>query len=179
MELKTIFDGQLRANTIEVSSAFIHGLFLIFDTASLPLSEGIEIGFALVTDIPVIGRVVEKDVILPAEQFQKSLDSFSVIDIPREYSDAGYEMACAFHSSKDVVDFRVYVVTSEVTLESLNIQLEFIQFQLDLIKQILDLILVGLPAQATTSNLSLTGNPPADTLKISSGTGTLLSLPGL
>lgn len=112
-----IYDGDLSSSTIAISESFVYGSFLIFDTTQLSLDEGIEIGFTLTIEVPVIGRTLEKDVILPSETFAGTLDSFKVIDIPSEYSQSGYRMSCAFHSSRDVSGFRAYVIgDSQCTL---------------------------------------------------------------
>lgn len=105
-----IYDGDLSASSIAISESFTYGNFIIFDTTNLSLDEGIEIGFTLTIEVPVIGRTLEKDVILPSETFAGTLDSFKVIDIPTEYSQSGYSMSCAFHSSKEVTGFRAYVI---------------------------------------------------------------------
>ncbi|MGL5874015.1 MAG: hypothetical protein ACRC2R_16875 [Xenococcaceae cyanobacterium] len=105
-----IYDGNLNASSIAISEYFSYGHFIIFDTVNLSNDEGIEIGFTLTIDVPVIGRTLEKDVILPSETFAGTLDTFRVIDIPSEYSQSGYRMSCAFHSSRDVSGFRAYVI---------------------------------------------------------------------
>lgn len=116
--LQIIYDGNLAPDTIATSEPFNDGLFLLFDPVDLPIDEGIEIGFVLTIKVPVIGRTIEKDVVLPSLEFQGTLDSFKVIEIPREYSDAGYEMECGFHSSREVENFRVYAIKSNCTIES-------------------------------------------------------------
>jgi hypothetical protein len=125
-----IYDDNLSPSAIATSAIFTRGLFLAFDTANLPLDEGIEIGFVLTIKIPVIGRVIEKDIALPSFEFQKVLNSFSVIEIPREYSDSGYQMQCGFHSSESVENFRVYVVYSDATLDTIAEKLKEIEQKL-------------------------------------------------
>jgi hypothetical protein len=113
-----IYDGNLSPNTIAISESFSYGSFIIFDTTQLSSDEGIEIGFTLTIEVPVIGRTLEKDVILPSETFAGTLDSFRVIDIPSEYTSSGYSMSCAFHSSREVIGFRAYVIgDSQCTLK--------------------------------------------------------------
>lgn len=113
-----IYDGNLSPSNIAISESFVYGSFIIFDTTNLSLDEGIEIGFTLTIEVPVIGRTLEKDVILPSETFAGTLDTFRVIDIPAEYSQSGYSMSCAFHSSREVTGFRAYVIgDSQCTLQ--------------------------------------------------------------
>jgi hypothetical protein len=116
--LQIIYDGNLTPDTIATSQPFSFGNFLLFDTVNLPIDEGIEIGFVLTVKVPVIGRTIEKDIVLPSVEFQGTLDSFKAIEIPCEYSDAGYEMECGFHSSVEVSNFRVYAIKSTCTIES-------------------------------------------------------------
>ena len=122
--LQVIYDGSLAFNTIAVSQPFTFGLFLLFDTVDLPIDEGIEIGFVLTIKVPVIGRTIEKDLVLPSLEFIGTLDSFKVIEIPREYSDAGYEMECGFHSAREISNFRAYVLKGACTIEEIGRSVE-------------------------------------------------------
>lgn len=126
-QLKIIYDGSLPSDQILISDTFKNAQFLLFDVPGQPANVGFEIGFVLViyvTSISLLGiTTLEKDVILPAQEFQGTLTSFSVIDIPREYSESGYDLKCSFNSSISLSTFKVYAVTSEVTQESLSTQI--------------------------------------------------------
>jgi hypothetical protein len=130
MNLELIFNGSLIPSEISESIGFKNGQFLVFHTPNLAENEGIEIGFALTVYVPLsIVSTINKDVTLPSFEFIRTLSSFSVIEIPREYSESNYLLQCGFNSSIPVDSFQVYVVTSSVTQESLNQQIVNLQSQ--------------------------------------------------
>lgn len=121
MQLELIYNASLDPAQVSISNVFKNGQFLLFNTPNLPSNQGIEIGFALVVYIPIsLTQTIKKDVALPSFEFVGTLSSFTVIEIPREYSESGYQMYCAFNSSISVNSFQVYAVCSSVTQESLN-----------------------------------------------------------
>jgi hypothetical protein len=125
VSVQTIFNGCLAPNAIQVSQTFTNAQFLAFATPDYDSNEGVFIGFSIFMNIPVgLGgiQVIQKDLVLPAQEFQAALSSFSVIDIPREYSEAGYVLQCAFNSSIPIESFVCYAITSSVTQESISDQ---------------------------------------------------------
>ena len=185
MNLINIFDGSLAPNTVNLSTRFKHGQFLVFE-GNLPLGESYEIGIALNAVIPLIGSTVLKN--WDSTEF---LDTDQMIRIPKEFSESDYEFYVAFGCSFPISNFRCYVITSEVSQESLSAQIEAIQADIDLILQnqttafnLQAAIGVNELAQNTALSILGTGLAPisagvtAGVVPVLTGSQLLLLLPG-
>jgi hypothetical protein len=143
---------------VNLSTRFKHGQFLVFD-GNLPLGEYYEIGIALNAVIPLIGSTVLRN--WDSNEF---LDTDQMISIPKEFSESDYDFYVAFGCSFSIPDFRCYVITSEVTQETLSDDISKIQADLDLV----------LENQTTAFNLqaAIAGNELAQNTALSIlGTG--------
>lgn len=136
--IKVIFDGTVNPATDYISTKFNNARFILLDTPSLPLDQGIDIAFGLRIYLNLIGRTVTKDVILPSDNFVTVYDSFYVIYIPSEYADSNFEMDFTFNFgiNIDSVDLRVYVFTTDATNDLLKDELDQI---LEVINSVRDL----------------------------------------
>lgn len=121
MELRLIYDGAVSASGRNISQTFVGGQFLYFDPQA---GEGIsmEIGVALLIKLPGIGGDL-----LKIWEDRGFLDTNNLIPIPREVSEAGYELYIALGVAADVPSFRAYVIYSTVTQESLSQQITDLQ----------------------------------------------------
>ncbi|PSF30589.1 hypothetical protein C7H19_23700 [Aphanothece hegewaldii CCALA 016] len=120
METSVIFDGTLQPNQVSDSQSFTNGQFLLFDVPGLQQGEGVQIGMSIILKIPIIGKIAEK--ILPMTLIERdlslNLDTNLLFPIPREITESGHEVYCSF-ASTETVQLRAYVITSNVTQESL------------------------------------------------------------
>jgi hypothetical protein len=185
MQLLNIFDASLSPNTENLSTRFKHGQFLVFD-GNLPLGESYEIGIALNAVIPLIGTTVLRN--WDSTEF---LDTDQMISIPKEFSESDYEFYVAFGCASPIPDFRCYVITSEVTQETLADDLIQIQADINLILEnqttafrLQAAIGVNELAQNTALSILGTGLAPisagitAGVVPVLSGSNLLLLLPG-
>jgi uncharacterized coiled-coil protein SlyX len=152
-----IFDNALNPTEIAQSTVFKNGQFLVFTTPNLPQNQGVEIGFSLIVYIPIsIFQTVTKYVVLPSFEFVRQLSSFSIIEIPREYSESGCQMFAAFNSSIAVSQFQCYAITSDVTQESINQEIVNLQAEVtQLQNQVTSLTNLVTELVATNSNDTL------------------------
>jgi hypothetical protein len=129
MQLRNIFDGTLllKPDNGNLTLPFKHGQFLIFD-AGLPLGEEYIIGVAYNMIIPLIGTTAPK-----SWETNEYLKTDEIVRIPREFSESDYEVYVAISPSEEIPNFRCYVITSEVTQETLSDDISQIQADLDLV----------------------------------------------
>jgi hypothetical protein len=185
MNLINIFDGSLAPNTVNLSTRFKHGQFLVFD-GNLPQGESYEIGIALNAVIPLIGSTV-----LKTWSSTEFLDTDEMISIPKEFSESDYEFYVAFGCSFPISNFRCYAITSDVTQETISEDLSQIQADIDLILQnqttafnLQTAIGVNELAQNTALSILGTGLAPltagvsAGVVPVLTGSQLLLLLPG-
>ena len=114
MELRLIYDGPVNATGRNVSETFKGGQFIYFD----PGADALELGVSLLIKLPGIGGDL-----LKLWEDRGFLDSDTLIPIPREVSEAGYDLYLGLGTAADVPSFRAYVVYSTVTQESLSEQI--------------------------------------------------------
>ena len=154
--LEIVYNGSITSDAIFTSNTFQNAQFLLFDCPNLPSDQWVEIGFSLsifVVNISISGILtLQKDVVLPAEEFQGTLTSLSVIDIPREYSESNYQLQCSFNSSINIDSFVVYAVTSSVTQESISSQITDVSSQVTALQTELS----SLQAQVTAMQTQVT-----------------------
>lgn len=132
---RVIFEGVLSPNTYVESQRFTNAQFVFFDISYpfLEENEGIQIGFSLLIEIPVIGKTVTKYVPHKITEafFEGGMDSKELIGIPREFADSNYNFFCGFNSSRNVL-IRVYAITSDTSIDSLDESLDNISTKLDI-----------------------------------------------
>ena len=185
MNLINIFDGSLSPNSVNLSTRFKRGQFLVFD-AALNSGESYDIGIALNAVIPLIGTTVLKN--WSSADF---LDTDEMIHIPKEFSESDYEFYVAFGCSFPISGFRCYVITSDVTQESIGANLEDIKDDINLILEnqttafnLQSAIGVNELLQNTALSILGTGLAPisagitAGVVPVLSGSNLLLLLPG-
>ena len=187
MNLINIFDGTLLTSPENgnLTIPFKHGQFLIFD-AGLPLGEEYIIGVAYNMIVPLIGTTASK-----SWETNEFLKTDEIVRIPREFSDSDYEVYVAILPSEEIPNFRCYVVTSDVTQETISENLSQIQADIDLILQnqttafnLQTAIGVNELAQNTALSILGTGLAPltagvsAGVVPVLTGSQLLLLLPG-
>lgn len=125
MQVKVIYDGLVSASEPRnLSQPFTGGQYLYFDP-QLPEGIALMIGVAWLIKLPGINGDL-----LKVWETSNSLDTDTIIPIPREISESGYELYCSFGTSVNQPNFRAYVIYSEVTQESLAADLDQIQSDL-------------------------------------------------
>lgn len=131
MKIEIVFDGFVSSAQISTSRKFKGCQFLLFEVTSInpPLSstEGVQIGFAINVEVPVIGKTLTRYVPYKITEafYEGSLDSKEIIGIPREFTDSDYDFYCSFNSGVNL-SLRVYSIFSEVNLETINNKLELV-----------------------------------------------------
>lgn len=141
MQLKVIYDSPIYPDQVNISQDFKGGQFLIFHIPGAPEDEESAIGLALNARLPLIGSTTIKNW---SDISEANTDKLIVL--PREYSESNFDFYCAFASPIFIPLFRVYVVTSEASLEGLNTSLEEIkaliqQTEVDIPEAIIDRVL--------------------------------------
>lgn len=132
MSLSTtlIFNGSIFPDSISTTALFRNGLFLLFSIDE-PDNIAYDFGMSLRIIVPTSQRIEEKDIPLTLEERNLGT-SFDIAKIPDEVSRAGFECYCAFNSNRQFDNFRAFVITSDVSLDSLDDKIEKISFVQDL-----------------------------------------------
>lgn len=162
-----IFQGDINPNDIVTTDYFVGGLFLMF-VIDEPDSIGYDFGISLLVEIPLDqeNRIEVKDVILPSPT-RNVASTFDIVYIPEEYSRAKFQCYCGFNSNIEIRNLRCYVVTSDVTLDDINIDTTILQeilerisqlqteFRTETLREIADDIASSLSAQQTNFGLGI------------------------
>lgn len=161
MELKVIYDGAIYPDRVNLSQDFKGGQFLIFDIPGFPDDEVVFIPTALNARIPLIGNTTVKHW---DETSETNTDS--LLAIPREISESGYSLYCAFLSTSFIPLFRCYVLTSKVSIEDLKSSLDEIKAlinktEVDISQEIINQVL---PILLDTVVTAITGVPLSPSL---------------
>ena len=116
LSLSKVFSGSLSPDVVSKTATFTGGLFVIIDPITLPDDQGYDLGAALVVELDLGFKTVTKDIVLD----NIPTDTFTVIRIPNEISLALYPCFLGINPSELLFDIDVWVVRSDVTLDTLD-----------------------------------------------------------
>lgn len=136
-------DTTLQPGLIYVSNTFTNPRFLIIDVVNLPDTEALEVGMSFNVILPIIGKTVRKNYPIMSENIVGLGDTFYVIPVPIELGDSQYsmELVVGFPENLTPTSIRVYVYSTDTTLNTISEDIEEVLSKLDTItqRQILDL----------------------------------------
>lgn len=126
MDLRVIFDGSLSPAVVAQSQSFTKGQFLLFNSSELGANEGLILGMSIVMQVPVLFGTVTRIIPTPllSRELTLTLDSNLIYPLPREVTESDYACFIYLNSADDVSNFVAYVVTSDVSQESLKEDVE-------------------------------------------------------